>query len=135
MVSEANGVPDAALADTSVFIGTEAGRLAVSALPSLLSVSMVTVGELRVGLLAARNDAERARRLETLIRAERFGPIPVDESVAAAWARLRVDLIAAGRRLPVNDSWIAATAIAHGLPIVTQGADYDDVPGLTTIRL
>jgi hypothetical protein len=28
-------------------------------------------------------------------------------------------------RAPVNDSWIAATAIAHQVPIVTQGTDYD----------
>ena len=37
--------------------------------------------------------------------------------------------------MPLNDSWIAATAMAHHLPAVTQGDDFDDVPGLRTIRL
>ena len=37
--------------------------------------------------------------------------------------------------MPVNDSWIAATAIAHGLPVVTQDDDYADVPGLDVIRI
>lgn len=96
---------------------------------------MISIGELRLGVLAARSDAERARRLETLLRAQQWEPIEVSDDVAAAWARLSVDLRASGRRLAANDSWIAATAIAHRLPIVTQDADYDGVPGLTTIRL
>lgn len=135
MSSSTDGQIDRALADTSVFIAAATGRLTVYALPPRLSVSMITIGELRVGVLAASSTAEVARRLETYLRAERLDPIPVDGRVAKAWAQLRVDLRASGRRLAANDSWIAATAIAHGLPIVTQDADYDDVPGLTTIRL
>jgi predicted nucleic acid-binding protein len=38
-------------------------------------------------------------------------------------------------RTPLNSSWIAATAIAHGLPLVSRDADYDDVPGLHLIRV
>jgi predicted nucleic acid-binding protein len=38
-------------------------------------------------------------------------------------------------RTPLNSSWIAATAIAHGLPLVSRDADYDDVPGLHVIRV
>jgi len=37
--------------------------------------------------------------------------------------------------MPLNDSLIAATAIAHHLPVVAQDADYDDVPGLQVIRI
>lgn len=40
-----------------------------------------------------------------------------------------------GRKLATNDSWIAATAIAHDLPPVTQGREYNDVPGLTVVAL
>jgi predicted nucleic acid-binding protein len=61
-------------------------------------------------------------------------PLPVDGSVASAWAELRVALRDAGRRMPVNDSWIAATAIANGLAVVTQDDDYEGVPGLTVLR-
>jgi predicted nucleic acid-binding protein len=49
--------------------------------------------------------------------------------VAAAWARLRVHLAEAGRRLNVNDLWIAATAVAHGLPVITQDDDFAPVEG------
>ena len=40
-----------------------------------------------------------------------------------------------GRRLPVNDSWIAATAIAHQMPVVTQDGDHEGLPGLSVIRV
>ncbi len=60
---------------------------------------------------------------------------PVDEPVARAWARLRVELRDAGRRLPVNASWIAATAIALEVPVVTQDDDYAGVPSLEVIRI
>jgi len=39
------------------------------------------------------------------------------------------------RQLIAWDASIAATAIANGLPVATQDGDYDDVPGLTVIRL
>ena len=37
--------------------------------------------------------------------------------------------------MPVNDSWIAATAMAHGVAVVTQDDDYVELPGLTVIRV
>jgi predicted nucleic acid-binding protein len=37
--------------------------------------------------------------------------------------------------MPLNDSWIAATAIANRIPVVAQDGDYDDVPGLEVIRV
>jgi predicted nucleic acid-binding protein len=77
----------------------------------------------------------RDRRLSTLMRALQLQPIPVDASVADAWARLRILLRDHGLRMPVNDSWIAATALAIGVPIVTQDADYPELPGLDAIRI
>jgi predicted nucleic acid-binding protein len=35
----------------------------------------------------------------------------------------------------VNDSWIAATAIAHGVPVVTQDSGYDAMPGVRVIKI
>ena len=40
-----------------------------------------------------------------------------------------------GKRMPLNDSWIAATAIANRLPVVAQDDDYADIPGLEVIRI
>jgi predicted nucleic acid-binding protein len=126
----------AGLADTSVFIAQEGDRpILVDALPDRLAVSVITVGELRAGVLAAVDLETRDRRLATLTAALGLEPIPVDDAVARAWARLRVALRDLGRRMGVNDSWIAATAIALGVPLVTQDEDHVDVPGLQVIRV
>jgi len=126
---------DLALADTSVFIAVETERPLAGQPPRRIAVSVITVGELRLGVLAAEDGPTRGRRLETLSRAEALDPLPVDARVARAWAVLRLALRDAGKRMPLNDSWIAATAIAHGLPVASQDADYDDVPGLEVIRV
>ena len=100
-----------------------------------LTVSVVTIAELKFGLLAARAPSIRAQRLRTLQDALGLEPLPIDEHVTDAWAELRVALWTAGQRLEANDAWIAATAIAHGLPLVTQDRDYDGVPGLDVVTL
>jgi predicted nucleic acid-binding protein len=124
------------LIDTSVLIADETGRpLDVAALPDAIAVSVITIGDLRVGVLAASDLDTRDRRLLTLTRALELEPLSIDERVAEAWARLRVGLRDAGARMPVNDSWIAATAIAHGLPVVTQDGDYAAASDLEVIRV
>lgn len=124
-----------ALADTSVFVALEHGRAMRGEPPSEVAVSVVTLGELRAGVLVAADLHARAQRLATLQRAQAYDPVPIDDGVAAEWARLRVALRDAGRRMPVNDSWIAATAIALGVAVATQDDDYDQVPGLAVLRL
>lgn len=124
------------LADTSVFIAEESGReLDVDRLPDEIAVSIITIGELRSGVLAAADVSVRDRRLSTLMRALELQPVPIDETVADAWAHLRILLRDRGLRMPVNDSWIAATALALGVPIVTQDEDYVAVSGLEVIRI
>jgi len=125
-----------AIVDTSVLIARETGRsVDIRSLPDGLAVSVITIGELRSGVLAADNVETRDRRLSTLLGALSLDPLPVDALVAEAWARLRQQLRVRRRRMPVNDSWIAATAIAHGVPVVTQDDDYADVPGLAVVRV
>ena len=123
------------LADTSLFIAREQARPLSGTPPRRIAVSVITIAELRLGVLAAGDGPTRTRRLETLTRADGLDPLPVDRSVAGAWAALRLALREAGRRMPLNDSWIAATAIAHDVPVVTQDADYDDVPGLRVLHV
>ena len=124
------------LADTSVFIARESGcPLNVEALPEELAVSIITIGELRAGVLAARTVDVRDRRLATLTAALHLDPVPIDEAVAAEWARLRVQLRDTGQRMPVNDSWIAATALALGVPVVTQDGDFPELENLNVTRV
>ena len=77
----------------------------------------------------------RDRRLATLTAALALDPVPIDQAVAETWARLRVSLRDVGLRMPVNDSWIAATAMTLGIPVVPQDDDYLHAPGLEVIHI
>ncbi len=124
------------IADTSVFIARESGRpLAENDLPDELAISVITIGELRSGVLAAVDVETRDRRLAALSEALGLDPLPVDQAVAEAWARLRVLLRDMQERIPVNNSWIAATAMSLGVPLVTQDEGYVEVPGLKIVRV
>lgn len=125
------------LGDTSLFIARETGRpIDAAAVPDQIALSVITLGELRAGALTAGSLIVRDRRLSTLADALSLEVVPIDERIAETWARLRLTLRDAGQRMPANDSWIAATAMALGVPVVTQDADYDvSVAGLEVIRV
>jgi len=120
--------PSAGLLDTSVFIARETQR-PVGELPVHVAVSVVTIGELQLGVLSAGDDDARTRRADTLALARNADPIPISEAVMVAWARLVADCRAAGaqRTVKLTDALIAATAVEHGLPVVTQDDDYDAI--------
>ncbi|EFC86534.1 type II toxin-antitoxin system VapC family toxin [Parafrankia sp. EUN1f] len=106
-------------------------------LPDEMAISAVTLAELSAGPhQVRRNDdqdlydehEERARRMETLQRAENeFDPIPFDAEAARVYGRLSAAVVAAGRRprRRVADLMIAATAITESLPLFTTNpGDY-----------
>jgi predicted nucleic acid-binding protein len=125
--------------DTSVFVSIEQGRsLRHQLIPEVGAISIVTKAELRAGVLAAKDIATRDRRLDTLDAVAGIVVLPVDEKVARAWAQMRAYLAAAEQRVNVNDMWIAATAAAHDIPVLTQDGDFDalsGVAGLTVIPI
>jgi predicted nucleic acid-binding protein len=119
-------LPERGMLDTSVFIARATER-PLGELPARVAVSVITIGELQLGVLAAEDAAIRARRADTLALARAADPVPVSEAVMVAWARLVSDCRRAGiqRAVKLTDALIAATAIEHGLPVVTQDGDYD----------
>lgn len=127
----------AGVLDTSVFIANETGRaLDESAIPEVVATTVITLAELSAGILAAGSAEIRARRLATLDVVSDMEALPVDEDAARVWARLRVYLAETGRRMGINDLWIAAIAVSRGLPVITQDDDFaalDGASGFTVI--
>jgi predicted nucleic acid-binding protein len=124
------------LLDTSVFIALESGRpLDEQRIPDGTAVSVVTLAELQAGVLAAVDVDVRARRLATLDAVGDIELIDIDESAARTWARMRVHLAGSGRRVNVNDLWIAAVAASRGLPVVTQDDDFGPVEGVAGLQV
>ena len=100
------------LLDTSVLVA----GVGAQELSERWAISMVTMGELEHGILAAGSDAVRARRVAELAALLSRAPaLAVDQLVAASYGELRK----ASRRQPSNDLWIAATALAHDFTLLT----------------
>lgn len=121
------------LIDTSVVIDLE--LIEPADLPLELAVSAITMAELAAGPHATSDPAERARRQDRLQRAEAtFEPLPVDGGVARAYGRVYAAIGASGRKARGRravDLFIAATAVAAGLPLYTRNAN--DFAGLSDL--
>jgi predicted nucleic acid-binding protein len=128
--------PARGLLDTSIFIALEEGRpLRQEALPRQNAISIVTRAELRLGVFAADDIASRDRRIATFEASRRFTVLPIDEEVGRAWSQMRAYLAASGRRVTINDMWIAATATAHEIPVLTQDGDFDALNGIAGLTV
>lgn len=131
--------PERGLLDTSVLIAQESGRLLHrERLPQKAAISIVTKAELRLGVLAAADVETRDRRLTTLDSIAEMTVLPIWGTVERVWAGMRAYLAASGRSVTVNDLWIAATAAAYGIPVLTQDHDFyalSGVNGLTVIEV
>jgi predicted nucleic acid-binding protein len=127
------------LLDTSVLVAAEAGRpLRADALPKNAAISIVTVGELRAGVLAAPDTESRDRRLYTFERISGTTILTINHGVAQVWAGMRAYLAASGKGVSGNDLWIAATAAAARMPVITQDRDFyalSGVNGLTVVEV
>jgi predicted nucleic acid-binding protein len=102
------------LFDTSVLIGVR--DRAGPRLEGDCAVSVVAVGELYAGVLLGddANQAQRLRRLAVVLSEATM--LAVDRFVSTAYGEIR----AASGRAPSNDLWIAASALAHDLELVTM---------------
>ena len=105
-------------------------------LPQEPLITAVTLAELSVSPLVARDEAERAARQAHLQQAESdFEPLPFDAAAARVFGRVAASLRRAGRKPAARayDAMIAATAIASGLPIYT--CNPDDFNGIDDLEV
>ena len=115
--------------DTSVVVALS--QVAAEQLPDEPLIGAVTLAELSLGPLVASDPAEAARRQLVLQQVEAdFEPLPFDASCARAFGLVAASLRASNRKVRPRalDALIAATALAHGLPLFT--ANPRDVVGI-----
>jgi tRNA(fMet)-specific endonuclease VapC len=108
-------------------------------LPHEPVITAVTLAELTVGPLVAASDAERAARQAHLQQAESdFDALPFDAAAARAFGRVAAALRQSGRNPAARsyDAMIAATALAHQLPVYTCNSDdFAGIDGLEVVAV
>jgi tRNA(fMet)-specific endonuclease VapC len=92
---------------------------------------VVVLGEYRFGLQSSRERENRLRWLDSL--EEHWTVINVTKKTARFYADLRQELRKKATPIPANDAWIAALALEHGLPILSNDPHFDLVPGIDRI--
>jgi tRNA(fMet)-specific endonuclease VapC len=106
----------------------QAVELVVTLAPEGIALSTISLGEIFEGLLASPDPDPRLEQLE------RFGAtldlLAPDSPTALAYARIRAGLRARGQLLADNDLWIAATALAHDLTLVSRDRHFERIEAL-----
>jgi len=113
-----DGAMNGHLLDTSVLIASD--PTALSSLPASAAISVITLGELRAGVLLARDaTVEAARRARLTAVQAVFAPLPVDEPVAERFGDILAVARSQRRTAKATDLLIIATAAAHGRTLHT----------------
>ena len=98
-------------------------------------MSVITLAELRIGVLVADDPVIGAQRLRTLSEVEAFEPLPVDDAAARAFAEIASASRRRGKRPKILDALIAATALSRAIPVYTQDADFEEMAGVQVVRV
>ena len=99
-----------------------------------LAVDPIILGEVRFGILLLRK-GKRRTSLERWFDAggQKLRCLPWEAETGLRWAQLLANLRTTGRAMPIKDSLIAATALVHGLTVVTRNRSDFEKPGLSII--
>lgn len=92
------------------------------------AIPVIVLGEFRYGIARSKRRSSYEAWLDSSLI--HFDILSVTDETAIAYAGLRLKLKQAGRPIPANDTWIAALALQHRLPILSRDAHFDAVRGL-----
>lgn len=119
------------LLDTSAYSAAlrgDAGAARAMQEADEVCLTPIVLGELRAGFLGGARARENEAQLRAFLAKPRVRVPAVDEDTAERYALVRDSLRRAGTPIPANDIWIAASALQHGLRIVTADAHFARVP-------
>jgi predicted nucleic acid-binding protein len=119
------------LLDTSAYIAAKKNHPAVAEIlvhADEIAVNPIVLGELRAGFLQGSKTETNERELRAFLESPRVVVHLVDEETADRYAIIRTALKKAGTPISTNDVWIAASAMQHGLPVLTSDADFQKIP-------
>lgn len=91
-------------------------------------LSPVVLGELRAGFGSGDRAARNEKALQDFLAGARVSALVVDGETSKRYAQILSALRRAGTPIATNDVWIAASAMQHGLEVLTYDADFEKVP-------
>ena len=92
-----------------------------------ICLNPVTLGELIAGFMRGKQRRKNEGELKTFLTSARTTVLDVNEETADRYAVILNSLWKVGTPIPTNDIWIAASAMQHGLHLLTTDAHYQKV--------
>ncbi len=115
----------------SAFLLADRALLAVVPASVVIRLPVIVLGEYRFGLLKSRERVKLGRLLDEFQKVVEV--LPVDEMTVQPYAEIREQLHKAGRPIPQNDTWIAALAVQHQLPVLTKDRHFETISGVRCV--
>ncbi len=119
----------------SAFFRNHPGAVECVQRAEAISLNPVVLGELLAGFRRGGNLGRNRELLESMLDSPRVSVVPIDEETSEFYADIHSALRAAGTPIPTNDVWIAASAMQHGLRLVTGDRHFDKVPQVAVEQL
>ena len=119
------------LLDTSAYSAFMRGHAEIRAAVQSneeIFLNSVILGELIAGFIKGGRRRKNENELRRFLASPRVGVLDVTEETAERYAVILNSLWRAGTPIPTNDIWIAASAMEHGLRLVTTDDHYQKVP-------
>jgi tRNA(fMet)-specific endonuclease VapC len=119
------------LLDTSAYsflIRGHAGVLEILRASEAVFVTPVVIGEVLCGARSTGTPGKYEEDLAGFLASPRTTVLGIDADTARCYAAIVSGLRKVGQPIPVNDAWIAASAMQHGLPILTSDAHFKRIP-------
>ena len=91
-------------------------------------VCPIILGELLSGFARGKHKRKNEGELEQFLSSPRVAFVDIDQGTAERYAVILDALWKAGTPIPTNDLWIAASAMQHGLRLLTTDAHFQKVP-------
>jgi tRNA(fMet)-specific endonuclease VapC len=97
-----------------------------------LALNTIVLGEVLAGFAAVRRPEANRRLLSRFMASPRVKLLPLDRETAEHYSEIYSRLRHAGTPIPSNDMWIAASALEHGLVLLTRDGHFREIAGLLT---
>jgi tRNA(fMet)-specific endonuclease VapC len=95
-----------------------------------VAVCPVVLGELLGGFASGSRERENLRELDEFMAGPRVRLLSVTDRTAVFYARVYGALRRKARPIPANDLWIAASAMEHGLVLLSFDRHFGEIDGL-----
>ena len=117
----------------SAFFRGHAGVVEAVQLAVEIYLNPIVLGELHSGFLKGSRVETNRNTLNEFLTSTRVSTLAIDDETSVRYASILHGLRRAGTPIPTNDMWIAATAMQHGLFVVTTDAHFDEVPQIGAV--